>query len=75
MDDTDAQTAFITAGLVLLVLPMVYVVGLAAIYVGLTFSPWAGERWLVFVFAGVWAVIVVAAVLMLARRLIRRART
>lgn len=73
MDDSDAQAAFITAGLVLLVLPVLYLVGLAAIFVVLTVSPWAGEKWLMVTLSAVWAFIVVAVVLMLARRVIRRA--
>jgi hypothetical protein len=72
MSETETRDAFITAACVLLVMPLLYIVGLASLYFVMSVSPWAETRGLMVLFAAVWAVIVVISVLMLSRRLIRR---
>lgn len=72
MSETEARDAFITAACVLLVMPLLYVVGLASLYFVVSVSPWSETRGLMVLFAVVWAVIVIVSVLMMSRRLIRR---
>jgi hypothetical protein len=72
MSESETRDAFITAAFVLLVMPLLYVAGLAAIYFVMSYSPWSETRGLVVTAAVAWGVIVIVTVLMLAKRLIRR---
>jgi hypothetical protein len=72
MDDTDARAAFITAALVLLVMPRMYIMGLAALFLVVSVSPWSFTRGLMVIVAVVWGLIVIVSLLMVARRLTRR---
>jgi len=72
MDDTDARAAFITAALVLLVMPLMYIMGLAALFLVVRVSPWSFTRGLMVIVAVVWGLIVIVSLLMVARRLTRR---
>jgi hypothetical protein len=72
MDDTDARAAFITAALVLLVMPLMYIMGLAALFFVVSVSPWSFTRGLMVIVAVVWGLIVIVSLLMVARRLTRR---
>ena len=60
------------AALVLLVMPMVYVIGLAAAMLILQTTPWREMSQVMFGFAIVWGVVVMGGVLIAARRLNRR---
>ena len=71
MDETDARTAFITAALVLLVMPLMYIMGLAALFLVVSVSPWPFTRGLMVTVAVVWGLIVIVSMLMVARRLTR----
>ena len=72
MDETDARTAFITAALVLLVMPLMYIMGLAALFLVVSVSPWSITRGLMVIVAVVWGLIVIVSMLMVARRVTRR---
>ena len=74
MSESETRAAFITAALVLLVMPLVYVIGLAISMLLLQLTPWGDRREVMFGFAIVWGVVVMAGVLIAARRLNRSAR-
>lgn len=75
MSDTsrsEAQVAFIAAGIVLLALPLLVMFGLAAIAL-VTRAGSSGEAaWMAWILFAVWVVLVVAGVLVFAVRFIRR---
>ena len=75
MADTEPRAAFIIAGLVLLVMPFVYMIGLAAAMLTTQFMPQRDARGFLFSFAVVWGLVVVAGILLVAKRLSRSART
>ena len=70
--ETETRAAFITAALVLLVIPLVYVIGLALAMLILQITPWGEMKEVVFGLAIVWGVVVMVGVLIAARRLNRR---
>jgi len=76
MSDTsrsEAQVAFIAAGIVLLALPLLVMFGLAAIAL-VTRAGLSGEAaWMAWMLFALWVVLVVAGVLVFAVRFIRRA--
>ena len=72
MSERETRAAFMIAALVLLVMPMVYVIGLAAAMLILQITPWREMSEVMFGFAIVWGVVVMAGVLIAARRLNRR---
>jgi len=72
MDETEARAAFITAALVLLVMPLVYILGLAVLFLAVSVSPWSETRLVMVIAAVVWGLIVIVSMLVVARRLIRR---
>ena len=74
MADTDARTAFIIAALVLLVMPIVYMLGLAAAMLAMQFTPLRDARGFMLAVAVVWGLVVMIATLLAARRLSRSAR-
>jgi hypothetical protein len=71
MSESETRAAFITAALVLLVMPMVYVIGLASAMLILQTTPWRDMSNVMFGFAIVWGLVVLAGVLLAARRLNR----
>jgi hypothetical protein len=75
MSDTDPRAAFVIAGVVLLVMPFIYMMGLAGAMLMAQFAPVDNARGFMLAFAVVWGLVVVAAVLLVARRLSRSART
>jgi hypothetical protein len=70
---TDARTAFIIAALVLLVMPIVYMLGLAAAMLAMQFTPLRDASGFMLAFAIVWGLVVMMAILLAARRLSRSA--
>lgn len=72
MEETEARAAFITAALVLLVMPLVYIMGLAVLFLAVSVSPWSETRLVMVIAAVVWGLIVIVSMLVVARRLIRR---
>jgi hypothetical protein len=74
MADTDARTTFIIAALVLLVMPIVYMLGLAAAMLAMQFTPLRDASAFMLAFAIVWGIVVMIAILLAARRLSRSAR-
>jgi hypothetical protein len=74
MADTDARTAFIIAALVLLVMPIVYMLGLAAAMLAMQFTPLRDASAFMLAFAIVWGIVVMIAILLAAKRLSRSAR-
>lgn len=72
MEETEARAAFITAALVLLVMPLVYIMGLAVLFLVVSVSPWSETRLVMVIAAVVWGLIVIVSMLVVARRLIRR---
>jgi len=72
MSERETRAAFITAALVLLVMPFVYVIGLALTILMLQFTPWGNMREVMFGSAIVWGIVVIAGILIAARRLHRR---
>jgi hypothetical protein len=72
MSEAETRAAFLTAALVLLVMPIVYMIGLAAAMLVLQVTPWREASGAMLAFAVVWGVIVMAGVLIAARRLNRR---
>jgi threonine/homoserine/homoserine lactone efflux protein len=72
MSEAETRAAFITAALVLLVMPMVYVVGLSVLMLIVSATSWAEASGLMFALALMWGVVVIVGILMAARRLIRR---
>ena len=71
MSDTDTRATFITAALVLLVMPIVYAIGLASTMLVLRLTPWRDARGVMLAFAVIWGLIVLTGVLIVARRLNR----
>ena len=71
MSERETRAAFITAALVLLVMPIVYVIGLASAMLMLQITPWRDMSNVMFGFAIVWGIVVMAGVLVAARRLNR----
>lgn len=61
-----------TAALVLLVMPIVFVIGSAAALLILQITPWRDRSDVMFGLAIVWGIVVMAGVLVAARRLNRR---
>jgi hypothetical protein len=71
MPESEPHAAFMTAALVLLVMPIVYAIGLAATMLLLQITPWGGMRAVMFGVAIIWGVVVMTGVLIAARRLNR----
>jgi hypothetical protein len=71
MSESETRAAFLTAALVLLVMPIVYVIGLASAMLILQVTPWREMSNVMFGFAIVWGIVVLAGVLLAARRLNR----
>lgn len=71
MSESETRAAFMTAALVLLVMPIVYVIGLASAMLILQTTPWRDMSVVMFGFAIVWGIVVLAGVLITARRLNR----
>lgn len=71
MSESETRAAFLTAALVLLVMPIVYVIGLASAMLILQTTPWRDMSVVMFGFAIVWGIVVLAGVLITARRLNR----
>ena len=71
MSESETRAAFMTAALVLLVMPIVYMIGLAAAMLILQITPWGEMSEVMFGLAIVWGVVVLAGVLVAARRLNR----
>jgi hypothetical protein len=71
--DTDARTAFIIAALVLMVMPIVYMLGLAAAMLAMQFTPLRDASGFMLAFAIVWGLVVLVAILVAARRISRSA--
>jgi hypothetical protein len=59
------------AALVLMVMPIVYLLGLASIMLALQLTPWRDSGVVMFALAMVWGLIVMAGVLLVARRMNR----
>jgi hypothetical protein len=74
MADTETRAAFIIAALVLLVMPIVYMMGLASAMLMTQFTPLRDARGFMLAFAVVWGLVVLVAILLVARRLSRSAR-
>lgn len=72
MAETETRAAFITAALVLLVMPMVFVVGLASLLLIMRATGMEEAGSLMVAVSVVWAIIVIVGVLMVTRRMIRR---
>jgi hypothetical protein len=72
MDDTETRAAFLIAALVLLVMPLVYVVGLASIVLFLRMADVDIAGRIMIIASAVWGVLLLVAVLIVTRRLIRR---
>lgn len=72
MSESETRAAFITAAVVLLVMPIVFVIGLAAALLILQITPWRDMMPVMFGLAIVWGIIVMAGVLVAARRINRR---
>ncbi len=75
MAETETRAAFIIAGLVLLVMPIVYMMGLAAAMLMIQFAPVGDTRGFMIAVAVVWGLVVLAGILIVAKRLSRSART
>ena len=75
MADTDARTAFIIAALVLMVMPIVYMLGLAAAMLAMQFTPLRDASGFMLAFAIVWGFVVLVAILVAARRITRSAQS
>jgi hypothetical protein len=74
MADKETRAAFIIAGLVLLVMPIVYMMGLAAAMLMAQFTPMGETRGFMLAVAVVWGLVVLIGVLVVAKRLSRSAR-
>lgn len=72
MSESDTRAAFMTAAVVLLVMPIVFVIGLAAALLILQITPWRDMSEVMFGLAIVWGIVVMAGVLVAARRITRR---
>lgn len=75
MAESETRATFIIAGLVLLVMPIVYMMGLAAAMLMAQFTPMADARGFLLGVAVVWGLVVLAGILVVAKRLSRSART
>jgi thiol:disulfide interchange protein len=75
MAETEARAAFIIAGLVLLVMPIVYMMGLVAAMLMTQLTPLGESRGFMLAVAVVWGLVVLAGILIVAKRLNRSART
>jgi prepilin signal peptidase PulO-like enzyme (type II secretory pathway) len=73
MSESETRAAFLTAAIVLLVMPIVYMIGLASAMLILQFTPWREMSAVMFGLAVVWGIVVLAGVLIAARRLHRPA--
>ena len=71
MSESETRAAFMTAALVLLVMPIVYVIGLAGAMLILQNTPWRDMSGVMFGYAIIWGIVVLAGVLLAARRLNR----
>jgi hypothetical protein len=71
MSETETRAAFIIAALVLLVMPIVYLIGLASAMLLLQVTPWHEASGVMLAFAAIWGLIVLTGVLIVARRLTR----
>jgi hypothetical protein len=72
MPESETRAAFIIAALVLLVMPIVYVIGLAGAMLIVQLTSWREASGAIFVFAVVWGVVVLAGILIAARQIHRR---
>ena len=72
MSDQETRVAFITAAVVLLVMPLIFVLGLGSLMLAMRASGLEGSGRTMLAFASVWGVIVSVGALLMARRLIRR---
>jgi hypothetical protein len=75
MAESETRATFIIAGLVLLVMPIVYMMGLAAAMLMAQLTPLADSRGFILAVAVVWGIVVLAGILVVAKRLSRSART
>jgi len=75
MAESETRAAFIIAALVLLVMPIVYMMGLAAAMLMTQLTPLRDARGFMLGIAIVWGLVVLAAILIVAKRLSRSART
>jgi hypothetical protein len=76
MSEQETRVAFITAAVVLLVMPLFFVLGLASLMLAMRASGLEGSGRTMLALAIVWGAMVIVGALMMARRLIRRsART
>jgi len=53
-------------------MPLVYIMGLAVLFLAVSVSPWSDTRPVMVMAALVWGLIVIVSMLVVARRLIRR---
>ena len=72
MAESETRAAFIMAALVLLVMPIVYVLGLAGAMLIVQLTSWREGSDVLFVFAVVWGLVVLAGILIAARQIHRR---
>ena len=72
MAESETRAAFIMAALVLLVMPIVYVLGLAGAMLIVQLTSWREASDVLFVFAVVWGLVVLAGILIAARQIHRR---
>jgi hypothetical protein len=72
MPESETRAAFIIAALVLLVMPIVYVIGLAGAMLIVQLTSWREASGAIFVFAVLWGVVVLAGILSAARQIHRR---
>jgi len=72
MAESETRAAFIMAALVLLVMPIVYVLGLAGAVLIVQLTSWREASDVLFVFAVVWGLVVLAGILIAARQIHRR---
>jgi thiol:disulfide interchange protein len=75
MAETETRAAFLIAGLVLLVMPIVYMMGLAAAMLMTQLTPLRDARGFLLAVAIVWGLVVLAGILIVAKRLSRSPRT
>ena len=74
MSESENRVAFITAAVVLLVMPLVFAMGLASMMLILRAAGLYQMGRLMVVVSFVWGLVVMAVALLIARRLIRRER-
>jgi hypothetical protein len=72
MAESETRAAFIMAALVLLVMPIVYVLGLAGAMLIVQLTSWREASSVMFVFAVVWGLVVLVGILIAARLIHRR---